>query len=269
MKKILIVSLVALSFGLLLGASAWAQIQDPANLHVGPGAGSACPMGGCPSTDPNTIGGAGWDVYYNTQGNGNLAIGDPFYLIVATPIVNGSTVGTPSVNGSANLYAPFPGPITGTVTINGQNDWGAMSSGDIYTFLGLGSSITNSFSFTNMSACDTGGSTCPNAALHGSAAPLSGDTISGFDITTWNIGTTTFAPGDLLDFTGSLPVGSYVAAIGVVQGTNGTRTEGWAVPFTEAGLVTSTDVPEPSSLLLLGAGLLGLAVLSGRRVLVA
>jgi hypothetical protein len=139
-----------------------------------------------------------------------------------------------------------------------------MSSGDIYAFLGLGSQVTNSFNFGNMVACDIGVG-CTNSSLDGSNAPPFGQTITGYVITTFSIGTTTFGPQDLLDFTGNLPIGSYVAAIGL-NGINPKtgKPEGWAVPFTESGLVTTT--PAPGSLLLLGAGLLGLAVVGARRL---
>ena len=131
----------------------------------------------------------------------------------------------------------------------------------VYDAAGISLNTNNSFSFVNMVACDNGTGSCPNSGLLGSGAPLFGTTISGFDVTYFSIGTTNFNPGDLLDFTGTLPIGSYVSAVGV----NGT--EAWAVPFTESGLVTNTQVPEPSSLLMLCAGLLALGALASRRAL--
>ena len=166
------------------------------------------------------------------------------------------------------MYSPYPLGATSTITVDNQQSGTEMTmanSGtvkDIYDAVGITFNTNTSFQFGNMQACDLGLTGCPNASLQGNG-PLAGVNITGFDITYWTIETTTFSPGDLLDFTGNLPVGSYVAAVGV----NGTTA--WDVPFTESGLVTTTNVPEPSSFMLLGAGLLALAALSGRRLLTA
>jgi hypothetical protein len=271
LRKVLLSISGFLLLALAFGGNASAQLLDPADLHVGPGAGTSCATG-C-GADPNTISATNFDIYYNPNTNSSQApIGDPFYLIIATPIYTGST-NSPTVGGTATMYAPYPGGTTSTVSVGGQHDWGTMSSGDLYGFIGLGPFANNSFQFGNMVACDigtTGGNGCVNISLQNGGAPLFGDSITGYDVTTWLIGTTTFAPNDLLDFTGSLPIGSYVAAIGVnpTAGSQGTP-EAWAVPFTESGIVTTTNVPEPSSFMLLGAGLLALAALSGRRLLTA
>jgi len=271
-KRVLLPALGFVLVALLSGASAYADgttivYDDPANLHVGPGAGTPCATG-C-TGDPNTISPTAFDVYYNTQGNGNLAIGDPFYLIVATPVYSGSN-NSPTVGGTATMYAPYPGGSTTSVTVSNPTSGTEMTSGNsgtvksVYDAAGISLNTNNSFSFVNMVACDNGTGGCPNSGLLGSGAPLFGVNITGFDITLWSIGTTNFNPGDLLDFTGTLPVGSYVSAVGV----NGS--EAWAVPFTESGLVTTnTNVPEPGSFSMLGAGLLGLAALAGRRLLTA
>lgn len=261
LKKVLLPILGLLFLALAFGGSASAQISDPADLHVGPGAGTACATG-CGS-DPNTISSTNFDIYYNPNTHSSQSpIGDPFYLIVATAVYSGSS-NSPTVGGTATMYSPYPGGTQTSVSVGPAVLQGEMTSGDIYTFLGLGSQVTNSFNFGNMVGCDTGLAGCPNSGLLGSGAPLFGQTITGYDITTFSIGTTVFAPQDLLDFTGNLPIGSFVAAIGV----NAAAQEAWAVPFTESGLVTHT--PEPSSFLMLGAGLLGLAVLASRRALAA
>ena len=263
MKKVLLPVLGLLLLALAFSGNASAQLLDPADLHVGPGAGTACATG-C-GADPNTISATAFDIYYNPNIHSSQdPIGDPFYLIVATPVYTGST-NSPTVGGTATMYTPYPGGPTTTVSVGGPVSQGEMTSGDLYGFIGLGPFANNSFQFVNMVACDTGDAACPNASLGGSGAPLFGQTITGYDVFTFSIGTTTFAPNDLLDFTGNLPIGSFVAAIGV----NAAGDEAWAVPFTESGLVTGTQVPEPSSLLMLGAGLLGLAVLASRRALAA
>ncbi len=270
MRKVLLSVLGLLLLALAFGGSASAQLLDPADLHVGPGAGTACATG-C-GADPNTISATAFDIYYNPNTNSSqLPIGDPFYLIIATPVYTGST-NSPTVGGTATMYATYPGGTQSTVSVGGAVSRGEMTSGDLYGFIGLGPFANNSFQFGNMVSCDigtTGGSGCPNSGLQGSNAPLFGDTITGYDVFTFSIGTNTFAPNDLLDFTGNLPVGSYVAAIGVDYSALGGKGEAWAVPFTESGIVTTTNVPEPSSLLMLGAGLLALAAFAGRRSLTA
>jgi hypothetical protein len=267
LKKVLVLSLGLVLVALVCGAPAWADgttYLDPANLHVGPGAGTTCATG-C-GADPNPIGSGGFDVYYNTQGNGNLPIGDPFYVIVATAVYAGST-NSPTVGGTATMYTPYPGGSTTSVTVDNQTTGTEMTAANsgtvksVYDAAGISLNTNNSFQFVNMVACDTGVGTCANPAFSGSGAPLAGVNIVGFDITYWTVETNKFGPGDLLDFTGNLPVGSYVAAVGV----NGT--EAWAVPFTESGLVTG--VPEPSSVTMLGFGLLALGALASRRLLTA
>jgi MYXO-CTERM domain-containing protein len=269
LKKVLVLTLGLALAALVCGAPAWADgvtYVDPANLHIGPGAGTTCATG-C-AGDPNTIGSGGFDIYYNSQGNGNLAIGNPFYVIVATPVYAGSN-NSPTVGGTANLISPYPGGSATSIAIGGANTGTEMTSANsgtvhsVYDAVGITLNTNNSFSFGNMVGCDTGVGGCPNSSLLGSGAPLFGTTITGFDVTYFSIGTTSFNPGDLLDFTGTLPIGYYVSAVGV----NGT--EAWAVPFTESGLVTTTTTPEPGSLPLLGLGLLGLGLLASRRTLTA
>lgn len=239
------------------------DITDPADLHVGPGAGTACATG-C-GADPNVISSGSFDIYYNPNTNSSQsAIGNPFYLVIAVPDYVGSS-DIVSLGPTATMYTPYPGTTTSTVTLGTATERaGTLTSGDIYSYIGLGSSVTNSFNFANMQACDeglSGGNGCPNSSLHGSGAPLAGDTITGYQIWTVLINTNDFAPQDLLNFTGSnIPVGSFVAAIGV-QGT-----EGWAVPFTESGIVGNTvSAPEPSSLWLMLAGLITVAFFYRRR----
>jgi len=237
------------------------DIVDPADIHVGPGANTPCATG-C-GADPNTISPTAFDIYYNPNVHSSQSpLGNPFFLIVASAVYSGSS-NSPTVNSPATMYAPYPNGATSTVSVGSGVNNGTMTSGDIYTFLGMGSQVTNSFNFGNMVACDIGVG-CTNGSLNGSSAPLFGQTITGYVITTFSIGTTTFGPQDLIDFTGNLPIGSYVAAIGIngIDPTTG-KPEGWAVPFTGSGLVTT---PEPGSLLLLCAGLLGLAAVAGRRV---
>jgi hypothetical protein len=267
-KRSLVILFCCVSLILAGTASVKADILDPADLHVGTGAGTLCATG-C-GGDPTRVSAGNFDIYYNPNTHSSqLPVGTPFYLILATPVYTGSSSAN-SINSPAALFSPYSGGVqTGSVTIDNQTSHGVMptaaDSNDIYAFLGYASFANNSFNAGNMVSCDTGvasggGTKCPNSGLVGGAAPLFGDTITGYTLWTWSIETTSFSPGDLLNFSGTIPIGSYIAAIGINGNT------GWAVPFTESGLVTTTtNTPEPGTFSLLGVGLLGLVALGTSR----
>src|SRR5690348_9001195 len=126
--KIAVIAILAF----VLVPATWAgtitnAFQDPADLHIGTGAGTAGAMG--LGGDPNTIGTGGtFDIFYNPNANSSqLPIGNPFYLIFAIPIYSGSSTAN-SVSGTATMYSPYPGGATSTVTVNGFHDWGIMTN---------------------------------------------------------------------------------------------------------------------------------------------
>jgi hypothetical protein len=237
---------------LAVAPSGWAT----STFHIGTGVGTACAIG-C-TGDPTVVSAGAFSLYFNPDPNSSQGpVGTPFYLIVATPIYSGSA-NNASMNSIADWYHPYPGPKTGTVIVDNKKNWGPMTSGDLYEFIGLGASVNNSYNFVNMRSCDIGtsqgGDKCPNSSLQNNGAPLPGFTITGYMVLTWNIETTAFAPGDLLQFKGAMPKGSYISAAGVNSGTT------WAVPFTESGITVVTVTPEPGTLVSLSMGLAAIAV---------
>lgn len=196
-------------------------------LHVGTGTGTSC-QSGC-AGDPNLIGtGGSFDLAQVSEGS-NAGLSS-LTLILAVP--NDST--------GANLL---------TLLINGAGGTfeGFDNTTDIYSFLG-DTSLNNSNNLTNLEAADL---------TH------DGVTATGYGIYEFSVGS--ILPSGFVDLMGTdIPLGTF--AIGTGIDGNG-KLDG--TPFTEAGLTTtgSMTTPEPSSLMLLASGLLGLGGLVRRKLI--
>jgi hypothetical protein len=239
----------AICLSLVCAVQARAQ-TDPATLHTGTGQGTACQQG-C-AGDPNQIGSGGTVDIYQTSNGAGANLVSPILVIIAVP---NDTTGTGAYlptnvqffnpYNSASPVAGVAAPETGgnfglrAASNPATGYFGTMTSGDVYTFLGLGSSITNSENFTNLTGADSSidGVTATSYGIYVFA--LSGGTVGANGLVNMN-------------FSG-LPLGTFVIAYG--QNSSGT---GFATPFTEAGLTSSgtSTIPEPGSMALFGTGLL-------------
>jgi len=269
MRKLLILALALLS---VFTWTAWAQLLDPATLHIGTGAGTPCAVG-C-GADPNQITQMAFDVYQNASGANTLTT--PLLVILGIPNYTGTDKSILSVT----TYNPYAGVATGgtalagsafglattdyfggtwtTNTTSAQAILNASSGTDAYGVLGL-ADANNSNNFVNWSAFDL---------AHGVTATSFGLYVYFINA---NLG-----PNGLFDilFNGAnkLPIGTIAIAYGCQPSTatsTGSCTESpnsYNTPFTEAGGVTGTpSTPEPTAILLLGTSLLGIGATWRKR----
>lgn len=215
-------------------------------LHIGPGYPNACDTGGCPLFNGETNGfTTTLDIYQNSGGAPTL--NNPVELIFAVP--HGGAA--PSISG-VQLIDSDMGFLATSVTFASLGSPGTMSSGDIYTFLGF--KVNKSNNLGNLSAWDLA---------------VDGLTVSSFDIYVFQLNTSGFSANDFLTMSVSAPLGSF--AVGYGTSGSGKHITQWGTPFTEAGLQNGggsppPSVPEPSSMLLMGSGILSALGVIRRKI---
>jgi len=229
----------------LVGMLASVQASAVSTLHIGSGYGTPCATGGCPlyNGEVNAIGDT-LSIYQNSGGASDLI--NPVYLILGAAndtasgtALNGTTVGP------ATLY-----PGAASVNVGSAVFQGLMTAGqEAYTVAGL-SAPNFSNSFTNWSAWD---------------AAILGITATNFGIYTYALDTGSLSAHDTLDIAlANLPIGTFAIAYGADS-----RGNVFGTPFTESGLVTTTNIPEPMTVALLALGLLGIVLVQRMKVAVA